>query len=53
MRDEEVEDLAGLESSKARQYANAEERDEEQLLLMKVDAEDPVAAGTVQLAASV
>jgi hypothetical protein len=49
MRDEEVEDLTGLESSVARKDAEVEARAEEQSLLKKGGAEDPVAAGTSAL----
>jgi hypothetical protein len=46
MRDEEVEDLASLESSVARNDAKVEEGAEEQSSLTKGDVEDPAAAGT-------
>ena len=52
MRDEEVEDLASLESSVARNDAKVEEGAEEQSSLTKVDADDPGAVGTTQPSAS-
>ena len=45
MRDEEVEDLAGLESSVARKDAAVEAGAEEQSLLQEGGAEGPAAAG--------
>jgi hypothetical protein len=46
MRDEEVEDLAGLESSVAQQDMDAEASVEEQSSLARVGSSDPGAAGT-------
>jgi hypothetical protein len=46
MRDEEVEDLAGLESSVARKDADLETGAEEQSSLKEGDAEGPATAGT-------
>jgi hypothetical protein len=52
MRDEEVEDLTGLESSVARQDVDAEVGTEEQSSLARVGSSDPGAAGTSQSYAS-
>jgi hypothetical protein len=49
MIDEEVEDLASLESSIARQDADAEVGAKEQSSLTKVDIDDPGAVETVQV----
>jgi hypothetical protein len=49
MRDEEVEDLAGLESSIARQDADAEVGAKKQSSLTKVGVDDPGAAETAQV----
>ena len=46
MRDEEVEDLTGLESSIAQKDVVVEAGDEEPSLLEKVDTEDPAVTGT-------
>jgi hypothetical protein len=46
MRDEEVEDLASLESSMARKDDEVEISAEEQSSLKEGDAEDPTAMGT-------
>ena len=46
MRDEEVEDLTGLESSTSRKDAEVEARVEEQSLLKKSVVDDPAVAGT-------
>lgn len=48
MRDEEVEDLTGLESSVAQQDVDAEASIEEQSSLARVSSSDPGAAGTPQ-----
>jgi hypothetical protein len=45
MRDEEVKDLASLESSVARKDAEVEAGAEEQSSLIKGSSEDPVARG--------
>jgi hypothetical protein len=46
MRDEEVEDLAGLESSVAQKDANMETGAEEQSSLKEGDTEGPATVGT-------
>jgi hypothetical protein len=46
MKDEEVEDLAGLESSVAQKDAEVEAGVEDQSLLKEGGAEGPAAAGT-------
>jgi hypothetical protein len=46
MNDEEVEDLAGLESSVATQDVGAEAGIEEQSLLARVGGTDPESVGT-------
>jgi hypothetical protein len=52
MRDEEVEDLAGLESLVATQDASTEEGIEEQSSLARVGGTDPGATRTSQSSAS-
>jgi hypothetical protein len=53
MRNEEVKDLAGLESSMAQQDADTEVGAKEQSSLVKVGYSDSGALGTTQSSASV
>jgi hypothetical protein len=53
MRNEEVKDLAGLESSMAQQDADTEVGAKEQSSLVKFKYSDPRALGTAQPSASV